>query len=146
MNDTTTVKKPTKKANYLTIKNILNAAKDAGIELDGEITYDSLNDFVDAEITLLDKKAENARTRAAQKKEDGDALRETVYSKLTEEPMTIRSIVTAIDNPDVTDQMVTSRLTQLVDAGRVVKTMVTVAPTVEGGKSKKLSGYSIKVD
>lgn len=139
-----TVKKPTKKANYAAIVAILNAAESNGLELDGtEITYDSLRDFVEHEIELLDNKAAAAAKRAAAKKVEGDALREKIYDVLTDEPMTINEIVKALDDEDISAQMVTARLTQLAspEVNHVVKETVTVPASSEGGKSKKLSAY-----
>lgn len=139
-----TVKKPTKKANYSAILAILNAAESNGLELDGtEITYDSLRDFVEHEVELLDNKAAAAAKRAAAKKVEGDALREKIYDVLTDEPMTINEIVKALDDEDISAQMVTARLTQLAspEVNRVVKETVTVLASSEGGKSKKLSAY-----
>ena len=49
-----TVKKPTKKANYSTISKILAAAQNAGITLEGEITYESLAEFIEHEVELLE--------------------------------------------------------------------------------------------
>ena len=141
---TNTVKKPTKKANYSAILAILNAAESNGLELDGtEITYDSLRDFVEHEVELLDNKAAAAAKRAAAKKVEGDALREKIYDVLTDEPMTINEIVKALNDEDISAQMVTARLTQLAspEVNRVVKETVTVPVSGEGGKSKKLSAY-----
>lgn len=136
--------KVTKKANYSAILAILNAAESNGLELDGtEITYDSLRDFVEHEVELLDNKAAAAAKRAAAKKVEGDALREKIYDVLTDEPMTINEIVKALNDEDISAQMVTARLTQLAspEVNRVVKETVTVPTSGEGGKSKKLSAY-----
>lgn len=141
---TNTVKKPTKKANYSAILQILEAAEST-IALDmGEITYDSLREFIEHEVELLDNKAVAAQKRAAAKKVEGDALRERIYNVLSDtEPMTINDIVKALNDEDVSAQMVTARLTQLAspEVARVVKETVTVPAATEGGKSKKLSAY-----
>lgn len=136
-----TVKKVTKRDKYSVIKNVLAAAESNGITLDGDVTYPVLYDFVDNELNLLDSKAESARKRAAQKKEDGDALREIVFSHLTSEPQIINSIVAAIDDPDVSGSMVTARLKDLVHSGRAQKTVISVPASTEGGKTRKLSAY-----
>ena len=141
---TNTVKKPTKKANYSAILQILEAAEST-IALDmGEITYDSRREFIEHEVELLDNKAVAAQKRAAAKKVEGDALRERIYNVLSDtEPMTINDIVKALNDEDVSAQMVTARLTQLAspEVARVVKETVTVPAATEGGKSKKLSAY-----
>lgn len=139
-----TVKKPTKKENYSAVIGILDAAENEGIELNlGEITYDSLREFVNHEIELLDNKAAAAAKRAAAKKVEGDALRERIYDVLTDEPMLINDIVKALNDEDVSSQMVIARLSQLAspEVNRVVKEDITVLASSEGGKSKKLAGY-----
>lgn len=141
---TNTVKKPTKKANYSAIKAILDAANKAGMALNIEgITYDSLNEFVDHEIELLENKAAAAQKRAAEKKVEGDALRERIYEVLTDEFMTIPEIVKALNDEAISPQMVTARLSQLAspEVGKVEKDVKTVPAATEGGKAKKLSAY-----
>lgn len=142
---TNTTKKPTKKANYSAILSIMKVAQEDGIALDiADISYDSLREFIEHEIELLDNKAIAAQKRAAQKKVEGDELREKIYDTLSNETfMTISEIVKALDDPDVSAQMVTARLTQLAspEVARVEKNTVTVPATTEGGKTKKLSAY-----
>lgn len=142
---TNTTKKPTKKANYSAILNIIKVAQEEGLVLEiPDITYDSLTEFVDHEIELLDNKAIAAQKRAAAKKVEGDELREKIYNTLSDEEfMTISEIVKALDDPDVSAQMVTARLTQLAspEVARVEKNTVNVPASTEGGKAKKLSGY-----
>jgi hypothetical protein len=135
--------KITKKANYAAISDILTAAQNAGIELTGEITFDSLQEFIAHEQELLDNKAVAAQKRAAQRKVDGDALRDKIYDVLTDEFMTIADIVKALDDEDISAQMVTARLTQLAspEVGKVEKDTVTVPAANEGGKSRKVSAY-----
>jgi hypothetical protein len=135
--------KITKKANYAAISDILTAAQNAGIELTGEITFDSLQEFIAHEQELLDNKAVAAQKRAAQRKVDGDALRDKIYDVLTDEFMTIADIVKALDDEDISAQMVTARLTQLAspEVNKVEKDSVTVPATNEGGKSRKVSAY-----
>lgn len=138
-----TVKKPTKKANYNAILSILSVAENEGLVLESsEITYDSLREFVEHEVELLDNKAAAAK-RAAAKKVEGDALREKIYEVLGDEPMTINDIVKALNDEDISAQMVTARLTQLAspEVNRVAKETVSVPASTEGGKSKKLSAY-----
>ncbi len=142
---TNTVKKVTKKDNYAAIVAILNAANENGMELEGydNITFDSLVEFINHEVELLDNKAAAAQKRAAAKKIEGDALRERVFECLTTEPQTIAAIVKALGDPDVSAQMVTSRLTQLCGVERAVKETVKVPAATEGGKAKNLSGYRL---
>lgn len=142
---TNTVKKPTKSANYNALKSILDAAESNGMILNAEdITYETLREFIDHELEMLANKAAAARKRAADKRMEGDALREKIYGVLSEtEFMTIADIVKALNDEDVSPQMVTARLTQLAapEVAKVEKDMVTVPASAEGGKSKKLSAY-----
>lgn len=142
---TNTTKKPTKKANYSAILSIMKVAQEEGLTLEiADISYDSLREFVEHEIELLDNKAVAAQKRAAQKKIEGDELREKIYNALSDDTfMTISEIVAVLNDPDVSAQMVTARLTQLAspEVARVEKDTVTVPASTEGGKTKKLSAY-----
>ena len=135
-----TVKKPTKKANYNAILSILSAAEGEGLVLEStEITYDSLREFIEHEVELLDNKAAAAAKRAQAKRDEGDALRARILEVMsTEDFMTIPEIVKAIGDEDVSAQMVTARLTQCVKADLAEKDSVSVEVA---GKTKKLSGY-----
>lgn len=135
-----TVKKPTKKANYNAILSILSAAEGEGLVLEStEITYDSLREFIEHEVELLDNKAAAAAKRAQAKRDEGDALRARILEIMsTEDFMTIPEIVKAIGDEDVSAQMVTARLTQCVKADLAEKDSVSVEVA---GKAKKLSGY-----
>lgn len=135
-----TVKKPTKKANYNAILSILSAAEGEGLVLKStEITYDSLREFIEHEVELLDNKAAAAAKRAQAKRDEGDALRARILEVMsTEDFMTIPEIVKAIGDEDVSAQMVTARLTQCVKADLAEKDSVSVEVA---GKAKKLSGY-----
>lgn len=142
---TNTVKKITKKTNYTIISAILDYAERQGAAINEEgVTYESLHEFIDHELELLDNKAVAAAKRAATKRQAGDELREKVYSVLsTDEFMTINQIVAALGDPDISPQMVTARLTQLAspEVGRVEKNTMTLVATTEGGKSRKVSAY-----
>lgn len=141
----TNAKKTTKREYYSAILDILDYINDGnGFNVD-EITIAELADFINHEIELLDNKAEAAQKRAEKKKKEGDALREKVYEILDEEKyMTIQEIVAAVGDPDVSSQMITSRLSQLKKADRVEKDSVSISAT-EGSKAKKLSAYRKKV-
>lgn len=138
-------KKPTKKANYGVMLAILDYAEKQGASIDAEgISYESLREFIGHEMELLDNKAAAAAKRAADKRQAGDELREKVFSVLDKEKfMTINEIVVALNDPDISAQMVTARLTQLAspEVARVEKTSVTVNASTEGGKNRKVSAY-----
>lgn len=137
--------KPSKKANFAAISDILNAAEASGITLsEGDITFDSLQDFIAHEVELIENKAVAAQKRAAAKKVEGDALRDRIYSVLSDtEFMTIADILKALDDEDISAQMATARLTQLVspEVNKVEKDTVTVPSVNEGGKARKVSAY-----
>lgn len=139
----TTVKKPTKKALYATTQKVLAAAEEAGIVLEGEISYADLNEFLGHEVELLANKTASAQKRAEKKKLEGDELREKIYGVLTNDFALVSDIVAAVGDPDVSSAMAVSRLTQLVELHRAEKDQVTVPAAAEGGKAKKLSAYRL---
>jgi len=131
-----------KKAQYATVLDILAFAEDSNFVLPEGLDYGMLSDFVNHEIELLDKKAESAAKRAADKKVAGDALRERIYGVLSDtEFKTISEIVKDLGDPDVSPQMVTARLTQLIHLEQVEKDSVTVPATTDEGKSRKVVAY-----
>ena len=77
--------------------------------------------FCEKKIAALDKKAENAKVKAAEKKAAGDELRARVEGVLTDEWQTIAEVVAALDDEEVTASKVTYRLNALVDLGVAVK-------------------------
>lgn len=147
MSDTAKIKNPTKRDNLNALIALVEANPDfeatAGENI-AVITADTLTAFLNHEIELLDGKAEAARTRAEKKKVEGDELRERVFNTLsTSEYTPIAGIMKALDDDDVSAQMITSRLSALAKAGRVEKDMVTVEV---GGKNKKVAAYKAVVD
>ena len=138
----TTTKKITKKAMYATVLDILADAESRGFALPEGMDFGALSDFVNHEIELLDKKAESAAKRAADKKVAGDALRDRIYGVLSDTDFkTTTEIVSALGDPDVSSQMVTARLTQLINLEQVEKDSVTIPASGEGGKSRKVVAY-----
>lgn len=136
----TNSKKITKRENLGTLLDIVDKIEAEGIVFENEdMTCDTLREFINREIKLLDNKAAAAAKRAQAKREDGDALRAHIIDLMsTEDFMTIKEIVKAIGDEDVSDQMVTARLTQAVRAGLVEKEVKSVEVN---GKTKKLSCY-----
>lgn len=114
---TTTTKKTTKTEYFEMIKNALN----------GEVLSDEQKteviDFIDTQITQIAAKAEKAKIRAAEKRAQGDELREAVRSVLTSEFQDTSTILKQIgdESEDLTRAKVSARLTQLVNAGLVEK-------------------------
>ena len=89
-------------------------------------SIDEAVEFIDKQIEQLEAKAAKAKYRAAAKRADGDALRETVFQCVDAKPKTIDEITADVidiveDANDITKAKVTARLTQLVKNGSVVK-------------------------
>ena len=117
-------KKMTKKEYFNEIKNMVETSN---AENKNELIY-----FLESQIELLENRAEKAKERAAAKKAEGDELRETVKSVLTNEFQTAEAITETIGNEEVSKAKVIARLTQLVSLGEAVKE----AAKTEDGKSK----------
>lgn len=97
-------------------------------------------DWAQAKIDALNAKAEKARAKAAEKKADGDALRDAVLNVLGDEAMTVADIVAALNDPDVSANKVVYRANALVDLGMAAKENVKV-PGVDGAKARTLVGF-----
>lgn len=110
--------KMTKKDWYEELKGVVAgsdyAQKDEAIE------------FLDAQIGLLDAKAEKAKERAAAKRAETDELKAAVAAVLTDELQTADAIAAQIEGEDVTKQKVVSRLTALVKDGVAAKEQIKV--------------------
>lgn len=98
---------------------------------------EELLEFLDKQIALIDAKAEKAKARNAEKKANGDELREVVQSVLTEDFQTIDSIVAQIEGEEITKAKVTARLTSLVNNGIAEKT------DVKDDEGRKLKAYKL---
>ena len=101
-------------------------------------------DFMNDQIARDAAKAEKAKAKAAEKRAQGDAMRDSIYTILTEKAdfMTIGQLVTALTDAgyeDVTNQKVVARLKQLKDADKVVQDNIVVS--AEGEKTKRASAY-----
>ena len=93
-------------------------------------------EFIDAQVALLDAKAEKAKERAAQKKAETDELKAVVAAVLTDELQTADEIAAQVEGEDISKQKVVSRLTALVKDGVAVKEEVKV-------DSKKKMAYKL---
>ena len=122
-------KKVTKRDYYEMLKEIvLNANVEGASEL---------VEFIDKQVGLIDAKAEKAKARNAEKKANGDELREVVQSVLTDEFQTIDAIVAQIEGEEVTKAKVTARLTSLVNNGIAEKA------DVKDEEGRKLKAYKL---
>ena len=122
-------KKVTKRDYYEMLKEIvLNANVEGTTEL---------VEFIDKQVSLIDSKAEKAKVRNAEKKANGDELREVVQNILTDEFQTIDAIVAQIEGEEITKAKVTARLTALVNNGIAEKT------DVKDDEGRKLKAYKL---
>ena len=128
-------KKVTKRDYYEMLKEIVYPTN-----ADCEMTVEQgeLIEFIDKQIALIDSKAEKAKARNAEKKANGDELREIVQSVLTEEYQTIDNIVSQIEGEEITKAKITARLTSLVKAGLATKSDVKNEETGKIQKAYKL--------
>ena len=106
-----------------------------------EVTRNELTDYVAKEIAALEKKAASAKTYAAKKRAENDAMTNAIASVLTTEFQTIDAITAQVDGEDVTKAKVQARLTKLFKAGTIVKDTVNAA--AEGEKKRMVVAYAI---
>lgn len=106
-------KKMTKKDYFVEIKEILENANET-----------ALAEVMAHEVELLENKAIKNKERAAQRKVEGDELRDTISNILADEFQTIDEIVDQIDDEEITKAKVVARLTQLVNLGEAIKEQV----------------------
>lgn len=118
-------KKLTKKDFYAMLTEIVGATE---VEMKEDLLA-----FIDKEVNLIDAKAEKAKARAAEKKAEGDALRDAVQAVLTEEYQTINDIANQVEGEEITKAKITARLTSLVKNGLAEKADV----KTEDGKTVK---------
>ena len=106
----------TKKQYFEALKEMVN-----GVDTVGEYPAADVIDFIDKQIAQIDNKAAKAKERAAAKRAEGDELRATIKSVLTDEFQTADAITEAINDEEVTKSKVVARLSQLVKVGEAVK-------------------------
>lgn len=116
--------KITKKAYFEMLKDIVAATDTAD--------KDNLLAFIDTNIAQLDAKAAKAKEKAAEKKVEGDELREKIAACLTIEPKDIATILDEVGDEELTRAKVTARLAQLINLGTATKE---VTKTADGKKA-----------
>lgn len=126
-------KKLTKRDKFEMLKEIVRG--DVNVEM--TVEQAELVEFLDAQIVAIDTKAEKAKARSAEKKANGDELRDVVQSILTEDYQTIDAIVAQIEGEDITKAKVTARLTSLVKNGLAEK------EDVKDEEGRKLKAYKL---
>ena len=138
------MEKYTKRNMFEAIVNFANGGHMAFEDAEGTVhvvTHDILAEFAEKEIAALDKKAEKAKERAAQKRAEGDELTDAVRAAMSDEDFEpIADIAARIEGEDVTVAKVTYRLTQLVKNGEAEKKELTI-PGGEGMKARRIQGY-----
>lgn len=105
----------------------------SGIEHESK---DEVLALCEKEIAALDHKNEMAKKRAAEKRAQGDALRATIESLLSDEPKTVNDIVAELGDETVTPAKVIARMTQLVKAEKAAKENIKV-------DGRKLVAYTV---
>ena len=116
--------KITKKVYFEMLKDIVAATDTAD--------KDNLLAFIDTNIAQLDAKAAKAKEKAAEKKIEGDELREKIAACLTSEPKDIATILDEVGDEELTRAKVTARLAQLINLGTATKE---VTKTADGKKA-----------
>ena len=124
-------------ANRLTEREIYTAM------INGTIDPDVMAEFAEKKLAQLDKRNATAAKRAAAKRAETDALLETVYGVLGDEPMDRTEIanVLAEQGVETTLGKITSRLSALVKEGRANKAKAKVEG--EDGKSHDVTVYTV---
>ena len=125
-------KKITKKEVLMAIKTV---AENGAVDF-GSVSADDVIAYVDTTIAQLEQKAVKAKERAAQKKAEGDALRDAVQAVLTDKFQTIAAITEQLNIEGLTPAKVTARLTSLVKADLAHK------DKVDAGDGRKVNGYA----
>lgn len=101
------------------------------------VTPADIKETLEKSLASLENKAVKAKERAAQKKVEGDELRDKIESVLDDDFKTIADIIDAVDVEDLTPAKVSSRVAQLVKLGRVEKEQVKV------DDNRKVMAYKI---
>ena len=103
----------------------------------GHEQSDEMIEFINAQVAQIAARAEKAKIRAAEKREESDALCNAVYETLTTDYQSADDITAAIGDVEVTRAKVIARLKRLIDSASVEKTM---AKTEEG---KRVTVYRL---
>lgn len=129
MGEEVKVKKMTKRENYVALKEILESSNADNVV--------ELVEFIDAQIAQLDKKAETAKAKSAERKAEGDELRARVLNVITEDYQTVDDIYAQVPteaDEELSKSKIIARLTQLVNNGDIEK----ADAKDENGKTKKV--------
>ena len=111
-------KKITKKEYFAMVAEIVNGS-------DAENKAE-LMEFIQKQVEALDKKADKAKERAAEKRAAGDELYATVVACLTAEGQTREDILAQVEGEDLSVAKIGARLTQAIKNGVAVKESIKV--------------------
>lgn len=95
-----------------------------GVEAVGEIPADAVIEILDKQVAQLDKKAETAKIKAAEKRAAGDSLRTAVKAVLTEELQTADEILDQLEGENLTRSKIVARMTQLIKSNEAMKEQI----------------------
>lgn len=127
--------KITKRDNYKELRNVVeNTVYDTEVQ-------NRLLAFLDHEIELLDKRNASSAKYSKRSNKAADELAQRVEAVVTSanEPLTIPQIVERIDLEGVTAAKVSYRLTKLVEAGALIREVVSIKP--EGQSARRVNTY-----
>lgn len=128
----------------ITKKRVYNVVRDyidnSGVEKltdeFGDISVEDILDVFDKAVEQLDAKNAKAKERAAEKRAEGDEVRQRIFDVLTDEYKTLDDIAADLDDAEITKSKIVARLAQLVKAGQVEK------DDVKNGE-RKVKGYRV---
>ena len=134
---TTTTIKHSQKEFYTAIIELVK-----GNEFD--VTPEEIVEFCEGRIAAIDKKAETAKAKAAEKRVKGDELSDAIRDALTNEPKTLAELAASIEGEDITVAKVQYRVNQLVKNGEAAKCKVSVEG--DDGKTRDLVAFTLPVE
>ena len=131
-------------ATKITKAMVLAAIKEnvENMEFTGDVTAADVTTYCDKTLEQLANKAAKAKEKAAEKKVEGDELRDAVEAVLTDEYQVIGDIFPQVADEagEITTAKVTYRLTALVKAGIAEKADMKVEA---GEKTRTVKGYRL---
>lgn len=130
--------KITKRDNYELLRGIVAD----GWPIDSE-RQEQLVAFIDHELEQLDKRKANAKTYAAKKAKEPDALEDGLVAYMSQNPaaISIANLISELPaDLDPTQQKLTYRLNKLVDEGLVARETVSVKE--EGKAARRVNFYT----
>ena len=131
-------KKITKKEILAAVGAFAQDSKDNGVDnIFGEVSYDEVIEFAARSIEQLDAKADKAREKAAEKRIEGDMLKDSVKAVLVSDLRTADEILVGLNIEDATKGKIVARLTALVKEGYARKESVKLE------KGRKVMAYAI---